>query len=355
MARSAFCSDQINARNRFAVSRHAPAPASELAPAPLLGLCPSDYWNVAVGIVGSGPVRTIALEECDGRAAAVVPGSCAAAFGRRHEWRGFARGRRWRTHAYPSWVQMHHNALANLAHRTTLASRDEALVSTRGIPALLVVVQGGSGRSRDVGSCSAVVGEVRLLAGSSRSSGQQARCQVPLVLAEEQCAGSVAPVVDVERWVPGGALRSAGEQELHGETRAGAQNQQSWPRLLVSIGVSRGWQSQSTCRSCSSSAPGETGRGLFYRRSTLLELDHVFCMVSEPGQAARRLDEDGWMLDAGQTHHGQGTRNRRLAWAEQFSELVWVIDAAEAGANPLRLAGDRASPTCSGLPASWPR
>jgi hypothetical protein len=113
----------------------------------------------------------------------------------------------------PSYVQMHHNASANLAHRTTLASRDEALVSTRGIPALLVVVQGGSGRSRDVGSCSAVVGEVRLLAGSSRSSGQQARCQVPLVLAEEQCAGSVAPVVDVERWVPGGALRSAGEQE----------------------------------------------------------------------------------------------------------------------------------------------
>ena len=149
--------------------------------------------------------------------------------------------------------------------------------------------------------------------------------------------------------------RRAGAAELHGETRAGAQNQQSWPRLLVSIGVSRGWQSQPTCRSCSSSAPGETGRGLFYRRSTLLELDHVFCMVSEPGQAARRLDEDGWMLDAGQTHHGQGTRNRRLAWAEQFLELVWVIDAAEAGANPLRLAGDRASPTCSGLPASWPR
>ena len=43
------------------------------------------------------------------------------------------------------------------------------------------------------------------------------------------------------------------------------------------------------------------------------------------------------MLDAGQAHHGQGTRNRRLAWREQFFELVWITDAAEAGANPLRL------------------
>jgi hypothetical protein len=31
----------------------------------------------------------------------------------------------------PLYVQMHHNASANLAHRATLASRDEALVSGR--------------------------------------------------------------------------------------------------------------------------------------------------------------------------------------------------------------------------------
>jgi Glyoxalase-like domain len=69
----------------------------------------------------------------------------------------------------------------------------------------------------------------------------------------------------------------------------------------------------------------------------VLELDHVFCMVSDPGQAARRLEDDGWLLDAGQAHRGQGTRNRRLAWPEQFFELLWVTDAAEARANPLRL------------------
>jgi hypothetical protein len=69
----------------------------------------------------------------------------------------------------------------------------------------------------------------------------------------------------------------------------------------------------------------------------LLELDHVFCMVTDPGQAARRLEDDGWVLDAGQAHPGQGTRNRRLAWREQFFELLWVTDAAEVRANPLRL------------------
>jgi hypothetical protein len=69
----------------------------------------------------------------------------------------------------------------------------------------------------------------------------------------------------------------------------------------------------------------------------LLELDHVFCIVTEPDHAARRLEDDGWVLDAGQAHRGQGTRNRRLAWREQFFELVWVTDAAEARSNPLRL------------------
>ena len=60
-------------------------------------------------------------------------------------------------------------------------------------------------------------------------------------------------------------------------------------------------------------------------------------MVTEPGRAARRLEDDGWVLDAGQVHHGQGTRNRRLVWRGVFFELLWVTDAAQARANPLRL------------------
>jgi hypothetical protein len=69
----------------------------------------------------------------------------------------------------------------------------------------------------------------------------------------------------------------------------------------------------------------------------VLELDHVFCMVSDPGQAARRLEDDGWVLDPGQAHRGQGTRNRRVLWPAQYFELLWLTDAAEARANPLRL------------------
>jgi hypothetical protein len=83
----------------------------------------------------------------------------------------------------------------------------------------------------------------------------------------------------------------------------------------------------------------------------VLELDHVFCLVSEPGAAAKRLEADGWALDAGQAHRGQGgTRNRRLAWSELFFELLWVTDADEARANPAGLRarshrrGGRAAP-----------
>jgi hypothetical protein len=69
----------------------------------------------------------------------------------------------------------------------------------------------------------------------------------------------------------------------------------------------------------------------------VLELDHVFCLVTDPDQAGRRLEEDGWVLDAGRSHRGQGTRNRRLVWPGQYFELLWVTDAAEARTNPLRL------------------
>ena len=68
-----------------------------------------------------------------------------------------------------------------------------------------------------------------------------------------------------------------------------------------------------------------------------LELDHVFCLVAEPARAAQLLKDDGWVLDAGQIHAGQGTRNRRVDLGDQFFELLWVCDATEARVNPLRL------------------
>lgn len=69
----------------------------------------------------------------------------------------------------------------------------------------------------------------------------------------------------------------------------------------------------------------------------MLELDHVFCVVSPEGDWAERLQVAGWRLDSGTVHAGQGTRNRRLVLTGQYLELVWVHDPDEAARNPLRL------------------
>jgi Glyoxalase-like domain len=68
-----------------------------------------------------------------------------------------------------------------------------------------------------------------------------------------------------------------------------------------------------------------------------MELDHVFYMVRSEDDWAARLADAGWRLDGGSTHAGQGTRNRRLRWADCYLELLWVHDAAEARRNALRL------------------
>jgi hypothetical protein len=60
-------------------------------------------------------------------------------------------------------------------------------------------------------------------------------------------------------------------------------------------------------------------------------------MVDDLGEASRRLERDGWVLDAGTVHDGQGTRNRRLAWPEHHLELLCVVDHVEARSSPLRL------------------
>ena len=79
----------------------------------------------------------------------------------------------------------------------------------------------------------------------------------------------------------------------------------------------------------------------------MLAFDHVFCFVPDPAAAVRRLEADGWTLDAGQRHAGQGTRNRRLRLAGHFVEVLWLEDADEARGNPLRL-DRRADPGATG-------
>jgi hypothetical protein len=69
----------------------------------------------------------------------------------------------------------------------------------------------------------------------------------------------------------------------------------------------------------------------------MLELDHVLCFVEPGGDWADRLTRAGWGLDAGSTHPGQGSRNRRCPWGSGYLELIWVHDLGEAAAHPLRL------------------
>jgi len=60
-------------------------------------------------------------------------------------------------------------------------------------------------------------------------------------------------------------------------------------------------------------------------------------MVRDPDTAARRLEDEGWALDRGQEHEGQGTRNRRLPWESIYFELLWIDKPVQAESNPLRL------------------
>lgn len=80
-------------------------------------------------------------------------------------------------------------------------------------------------------------------------------------------------------------------------------------------------------------APGAT----HVRAHPALELDHIVCMVDDLDQPSRVLERDGWVLDAGTVHVGQGTRNRRLAWPDHHVELLCVTDEREARSSRLRL------------------
>ena len=68
-----------------------------------------------------------------------------------------------------------------------------------------------------------------------------------------------------------------------------------------------------------------------------LAIDHVFAMVEPDGDWAARAASAGWVLDDGIEHEGQGTRNRRLWWPEQYLEFLWIASRRDAEQNPLRL------------------
>jgi Glyoxalase-like domain len=91
--------------------------------------------------------------------------------------------------------------------------------------------------------------------------------------------------------------------------------------------------SPTTCESTRLAAPDAT----HVLAHMALELDHIVCMVDDLDQPSRVLERDGWVLDAGTVHVGQGTRNRRLACPEHHLELLCVTDEREARSSTLRL------------------
>jgi hypothetical protein len=68
-----------------------------------------------------------------------------------------------------------------------------------------------------------------------------------------------------------------------------------------------------------------------------LAIDHLFCFVDPAADWAERARRAGFAMDDGIEHVGQGTRNRRIWFPDQYLELVWLSSRADAEQNPLRL------------------
>lgn len=69
----------------------------------------------------------------------------------------------------------------------------------------------------------------------------------------------------------------------------------------------------------------------------MIELDHLFRLVADPGPVLDALERGGFRLDDGTRHVGQGTRNRRVNFRRTFFEVLWVDDPEAARTNELRL------------------
>ena len=69
----------------------------------------------------------------------------------------------------------------------------------------------------------------------------------------------------------------------------------------------------------------------------MLVLDHAFvCTTPEPPELDA-LRELGFTVEFSREHPGQGTRNRLLLLQDNYLELLWLADRAEAEANMVRL------------------
>ena len=145
-----------------------------------------------------------------------------------------------------------------------------------------------------------------------------------------------APTAARGRGLGGGAHASRAEHAHQvGEDFVGTPAQ-----VIEQMRRSSSWASTTSC-STAAVSPTDDGRDARARGVTctaqawlqngVMELDHVFCMVTSDDDWAARLAAAGWRLDAGSTHRGHGTRNRRLRWTG-----CYPTPAVHAGAAPAR-------------------
>ena len=68
----------------------------------------------------------------------------------------------------------------------------------------------------------------------------------------------------------------------------------------------------------------------------MTQLDHVMLFCAAGAPEAEALRSHGFLEGSGQSHPGQGTRNRRFSFANAYLELVWVDDEALARSDLVR-------------------
>ena len=70
---------------------------------------------------------------------------------------------------------------------------------------------------------------------------------------------------------------------------------------------------------------------------TSIELDHVFCFCSPALPEVVLFEQQGFRVDQGIKHQGQGTANRSIIFQENYLELIFLDSKKDAENNPLQL------------------
>ena len=84
------------------------------------------------------------------------------------------------------------------------------------------------------------------------------------------------------------------------------------------------------------SAPGNPPQQPRATRGSGVALDHVFVLCAEGAPEVARLSALGLVEGSPNTHPGQGTACRRFFFANAYLELLFVVDEAQARAEPAR-------------------